>query len=279
MTPLRQRMLEDMRIRNFSPHTQVLYLRRVTQFARHFKRSPDQLGFDHVRAYLVHLTERRVSAAVLCQTITALRFLYMKTLHREWDFNALPYPRRERKLPDIPSPDVVQRFLTAVKNAKHRALLATCYAAGLRVSEVRQLRVRDIDGQRKLIHVRLGKGQKDRMVPLSDALLCLLREYWRSARPKDVLFPARGTDRPMSPRSIVKVCEKACRRAGISPKIRPHTLRHSFATHLMEAGTNVRAIQIMMGHTSLRTTADYMRITASEVLATPIPLELPRAEG
>ena len=275
MTPLRQRMLEDMRLRNFSPHTQAQYARRVAQFARYFKKSPDLLGFDDVRAYLVHLTECKASSGVLAQTISALRFFYIKTLHKGWDFKALPYPRKEQKIPDVPSPEVVQQFLAAVHNVKHRVLLATCYAAGLRVSEVRQLRVRDIDGRRKLIHVRLGKGKKDRMVPLSDALLSLLREYWRVARPKDVLFPAHGQEHPMATRSIVRVCEQVCERTGITPRITPHTLRHSFATHLMEMGTNVRAIQVMMGHTSLRTTADYMRVTASDVLATPVPLGIP----
>jgi site-specific recombinase XerD len=278
MTPLRQRMLEDMRIRNFSPHTQGQYIRRVAQFARHFGKSPDQLGLDDVRSYLVHLTERGVKSGVLSQVLTGLRFFYMKTLHKEWDFNALPYPIRERKLPDVPNREVVQRFFAEVRNVKHRVMLATCYAAGLRVSEVRQLRIRDIDGQRKLLHVRLGKGKKDRIVPLSDELLALLRQYWRKARPSDVLFPASGTNRPMAARSITRVCEKACERASIDPKITPHTLRHSFATHLMELGTNVRAIQVMMGHTSLRTTADYMRLAASDVLTTKIPLTLPPIE-
>jgi site-specific recombinase XerD len=275
MTPLRKRMLEDMRIRNFSPHTQTQYIRRVSMFARHFGRSPDQLSFEDVRAYLVHLTERKTNFGVMVNTISALRFFYMKTLRRGWDFNALPYPRRERKLPDVPNREIVFHFLTSVSNLKHRVMLTTCYAAGLRVSEVRALRVSDIDGQRMLIHVRLAKGKKDRIVPLSPALLENLRAYWQIARPKNVLFPADGTDRPMSPRSISNICAVICERAGITPNITPHTLRHSFATHLMESGTNVRAIQMMMGHTSLSTTAGYMRIAASDLLATKIPLELP----
>jgi site-specific recombinase XerD len=268
-------MQEDMRIRNFSPHTQAQYIGRVAQFARHFARPPDQLSFEDVRTYLVHLTERKAKFGVMVTTISALRFFYMKTLRRGWDFNALPYPRRERKLPDVPSRETVFHFLTSVRNLKHRVMLTTCYAAGLRVSEVRALCVSDIDGKRMLIHVRLAKGRKDRIVPLSQALLENFRAYWKIARPKNVMFPADGTDRPMSPRSLTNICAVVCERAGITPNITPHTLRHSFATHLMESGTNVRAIQMMMGHTSLSTTAGYMRIAASDLLATKIPLELP----
>jgi len=273
VTPLRQRMLEEMQTRNFSPHTIAQYVRRVSQFARHFNRSPDQLTFDDVRAYLVHLTKQGASWGVRVQTLSALRFLYVTTLGWDWNFRLLPYPRRERKLPDVPDQEVVLRFLGSIRNIKHRALLTTCYAAGLRVSEVRMLRIEDIDSRRKTIHVRLGKGRKDRMVVLSDVLLELLRAYWRIVRPTDWLFPSNANGGPLTSRSVCRVCAQTCKRDGIKPKITPHTLRHSFATHLMEGGANVRAIQFLMGHTSLRTTADYMRISTDAVLAVKSPLD------
>jgi integrase/recombinase XerD len=273
VTPLRQRMLEEMQTRNFSPHTIAQYVRRVSQFARHFNRSPDQLTFDDVRAYMVHLTKQGASWGVRAQTLSALCFLYVRTLGWDWNFHLLPYPRRERKLPDVPDQEVVLRFLGSIRNIKHRALLTTCYAAGLRVSEVRMLRIEDIDSRRKTIHVRLGKGRKDRMVVLSDVLLELLRAYWRIVRPTDWLFPSNANGGPLTSRSVCRVCAQTCKRDGIKPKITPHTLRHSFATHLMEGGANVRAIQFLMGHTSLRTTADYMRISTDAVLAVKSPLD------
>jgi integrase/recombinase XerD len=277
VTPLRQRMLEEMQTRNFSPHTIAQYVRRVSQFARHFNRSPDQLTFDDVRAYLVHLTKQGASWGVRVQTLSALRFLYVTTLGWDWNFRLLPYPRRERKLPDVPDQEVVLRFLGSIRNIKHRALLTTCYAAGLRVSEVRMLRIEDIDSRRKTIHVRLGKGRKDRMVVLSDVLLELLRAYWRIVRPTDWLFPSNANGGPLTSRSVCRVCAQTCKREGIKPKITPQTLRHSFATHLMEGGANVRAIQFLLGHRSLRTTADYMRISTDAVLAVKSPLDRAQA--
>lgn len=276
MTALRERMLEDMRIRNFSPHTITNYIRRVRQFAKHYGKSPEVLGRQEVRDYLAHLTTQNASAGVLNQTVCALRFLYLKTLQRTWDIGHFPFARKERKLPHVPDRATVLRFLAGVRNMKHRALLTTCYAAGLRISEARLLRIRDLDSKRKLIHVRLGKGKKDRMVPLSDELLELLREYWRVARPSDVLFPRQGTNVPLTSRTIDRVCVVTSVRVGIDPKIHPHTLRHCFATHLLESGTNVRTIQILLGHTSLGTTAEYMRVAANEVLATKSPLDLPK---
>jgi len=276
MTKLRQRMVEDMEIRNFSPHTQACYLRRMTQFTRHFGRSPDQLGLEDIRSYLVHLREHGASAGVIGQTICGLRFFYLRTLGKDWNFHQLPYPRKEHRLPHVPDREVVLRFLGGIANIKHRALLTTCYGAGLRVSEARRLKVEDLDGQRGVIHVHLGKGLKSRLVPLSDTLLEVLRAYWRAVRPKEWLFPSGKTGMPMVTRSITRVCQRTCHELGISPKITPHTLRHGFATHLLEAGTNVRTIQLLMGHTSLRTTADYMRVSTTEVLATKGPLDLPR---
>ena len=276
MTALRQRMIEDMQIRGFSPHTQAQYVSRVAYFAKHFSRSPERLGLEEIRAYQVHLTRQKKSWSVLSSTVSALRFLYNITLKKEWSIQYMPYPRRPRLLPEIPSREEVLRFLDAIPNFKHRALITTCYAAGLRVSEATHLRVKDIDGERKLIHVHLGKGKKDRMVPLSEKLLALLREYWRIARPTDWLFSVKQTGKPITSRSAQRICVRAQKKAGITRKIRCHTLRAAYATHLLEAGVNVRTIQLLMGHTNLATTADYMRVCKAEVLSTASPLDLPR---
>jgi site-specific recombinase XerD len=268
-------MIEDMRIRNFSPLTMSQYLSRVAHFARHFGRSPDQLGLEEVRAFQVHLAKQGKSWGVMRHTISALRFLYFVTLKRDWHIRYMPYPKTERRIAEVPSREELMRFLEAIPNIKHRALITTCYAAGLRISEATHLKVKDIDGQRKLIHVRLGKMKKDRMVPLSDNLHKLLREYWLAVRPTDWLFPARPTGRPISSRSAQRICVRAQKRAGITRKVRCHTLRAAYATHLLEAGINVRSIQILMGHKSLSSTAVYLRIARTEVLTTTSPLDLP----
>jgi integrase/recombinase XerD len=279
MTPLRQRMIEDMKIRNFSVHTIAQYVSRIAHFARHFGRSPEQLGLEEIRAYQLHLVQQKVSWGVLSHSVSALRFLYLITLQKDWNIRRIPYPHKEVKLPEVPTRDEVARFLDAITNIKHRALLTACYAAGLRVSEATHLRVKDIDGDRKLIHVHLGKGKKDRMVPLPDKLLVLLREYWRVARPTDWLFPVRKTGRPISSRSAQRICVRAQKRAGIKRKIRCHVLRAAFATHLLEAGVNVRSIQILMGHRNLTTTGGYLRVAKTEALTTTSPLDLPLQAG
>ena len=189
MTPLRHRMVDDMKIRHFSGQTQYNYIRHVAQFAQHFGRSPEDLGPEHVREFLVYLVnEGNVSYGTVQRHVSALRFLYKITLRRPWDREQIPYPRRERHLPLIPSREEILRFLDAVSNIKHRAALMTCYAAGLRLSEVVSLKVSDIDSSRMMIHVHQGKGNKDRMVPLSRTLLELLRVYYRAVRPQGWLF-------------------------------------------------------------------------------------------
>ncbi len=274
MTTLRQKMIEDMHIRNFSPHTEKQYLYSVARFARHFGRSPDQLGLGHVNAFQAHLAEQKASAGVLNQSASALKFLYRITLQRNWDFKRIPYARKERRLPVVLSRKEVAALIDAIPNIKHRALVMTAYGAGLRVSEVTGLRLEDINSERMVIHVRQGKGKKDRLVPLPERLLRELREYWRAARPKNWLFPSRQTGRPLTNRSALRVCEKARHAAGIPRKVGMHTLRHSFATHLLEAGTDVRTIQLLLGHKNLASTAYYLTLSKAEVCATKTPLDL-----
>ncbi len=247
-------MLEDLRIRNFSPHTQKAYIRYVARFARHFGRPPDQLGPEHIRAFQAHLANAGACYSTLTQVASALRFLYRNTLQKDWVVERIPYPKPERRLPVVLSREDVLKLLSSLRNIKHRAILTTCYAAGMRVSEATHLRVADLDSKRMVIRIHQGKGKKDRMVPLSPMLLELLREYWRIARPRDWLFPGKQ-GQPITMRSVQRVCVRARKAAGLDDRVTAHTLRHSFATHLLEAGTNVRTIQLLLGHASLTTTA------------------------
>ena len=230
MTPLRQRMIEDMQVRNLADKTQKCYVGHVAQFAQHFNRSPKLLGPEEIRDYQVYLVqEREVSTSVMGQVVAALRFLYGNTLQQPWSVERIPYPKQGRKLPVIPSRQEVVRFLSAIKNLKHRALLTTVYACGLRCAEATHLRVGDIDSQRMLIHVQQGKGRKDRFVMLSVKLLSLLREYWKAHRPQDWLFPGRYEDRPILPNSVRHVCRRVRKDAGLSKPITPHGLRNASA--------------------------------------------------
>ncbi len=279
MTPLRTRMLEDLRIRNFSPHTQKAYIRYVARFAHHFGRSPEQLGPEHIRTFQVHLANAGASYATLTQVASALRFLYRITLQKNWVVERIPYPKPESHLPVVLCREDVLKLLSSPRNIKHRAILTTCYAAGMRVSEATHLRVADLDSKRMVIRIHQGKGKKDRMVPLSPTLLELLREYWRVARPRDWLFPGKKQSQPITRRSVQRVCERARKAAGLDDRVTAHTLRHSFATHLLEAGTNVRTIQLLLGHASLSTTARYTQVAMGEVLSTKSPLDLPVASS
>jgi site-specific recombinase XerD len=275
MTPLRARMIEDLQIRNFSAHTCKTYIMRVRLFAEHFNQSPARLGAEHIRSYLLYLArEQKASTRVRDQTVSALRFLYRVTLKRIWCVEQIPYPKREHKLPVVLSREEIVRFLAVVKNIKHRALLTTPYAAGLRVSEVTRLRNQDIDSQRMVIHVRQGKGKKDRLVPLSTNLLELLRTYWRAVRPRTWLFPGQDPNRPISAQTVIGVCKRARIAAGFSRKVTSHSLRHSFATHLLDAGTNLRVIQILLGHGNLNTTARYTHVSSATLHAAKSPFDL-----
>jgi integrase/recombinase XerD len=277
MSPLRQRMIEDMQVRNLSPHTQRAYVEQVSRFARYFGRSPALLSPEDIRTYQVYLTnERRLAPSSIQIAIAALRFLYRVTLKKEWVVTeVIPSPKAAAKLPIILSVDEVRHFLDCLDSVKHRAILTTCYGAGLRVSEAIHLKAADIDSRRMVIRVAQGKGQKDRYVMLSPKLLDTLRSYWRRARPKDWLFPGDLPGQPITRFAVACACEKARRRAGIGKPVTPHSLRHAFAVHLLETGTDVRTIQLLLGHRNLTTTARYLRIAASTVCATRSPLDLP----
>lgn len=276
MTSLRQRMIEDMRLRNLSPRTQETYLLQVSLFARHFRKSPALLGPEDIRTYQLYLVnEKQAAPATLLLATAALRFLYKVTLHQPWSLpEVLPVPRKPQKLPEVLSPEQVQQFLGGVSNLKHRAVLTTCYAAGLRISEALRLQPSHIDSQRMVIRIEQGKGQKDRYVMLSPRLLEMLRDYWRREKPQGWLFPGHYPTRPLSKDMVAAACQKARLRSGLAKPITPHGLRHAFAVHLLEAGADVRTIQLLLGHRSLSTTARYLRIATSKVCSTTSPLDL-----
>jgi site-specific recombinase XerD len=276
MTPIRQRMTEDMQVRNLSPHTPASYVQQVSLFARYFNKSPELLGPEEIRAYQVYLTnERKLATSSILIAISALRFLYKITLHKDWTFDdIIPAPKKPQKLPVVLSPEEVLRFLDFVTGLKHRTILTTCYAAGLRISEVIRLKAPDIDSQRMVIRVEQGKGQKDRYVMLSPKLLQSLRNWWRVAKPKLWLFPGDIAGMHISKDAVEQACQKAQRRCCIPKPITPHSLRHAFAVHLLESGTDVRTIQLLLGHRSLATTARYLRIATSKVCSTTSPLDL-----
>lgn len=274
MTPLRQRMLEDLQIRNYSPTTIRIYLQAIAVFSKHFGKPPDQLGAEHIRLYQLFLVkEKKVSLPTFIQVVCALRFFYTHTLNRKVAIDRIPFPRRERKLPLILSREEVKALLEAPRNLRHRTLLAVLYGWGLRASEATQLKVSDIDSARHMLRVRSGKGRKDRQTLLPVKLLELLRLYWRNQRPTDWLFPSARANRPISPKAVYWTCRKAAQDAGLSKPIHPHSLRHAFATHLLEAGVNLRTIQILLGHTNLETTARYLQVADVSVRSTVSPLD------
>jgi integrase/recombinase XerD len=275
MTALRQRMLEDLRIRNYAPTTVSSYIRSVADFAKHFDKPPDQLGSEEIRSWqLFLLNEKRVKLSTYIQAVCALRFFYQNTLHRRIEIDRIPLPRYEKKLPVILSKAEVKALLEAPQNLKHRAMLATMYGAGLRVSEVTSLKVSDLDRGRRVIWVRGGKGHKDRQVMLAEPLRDVLAAYWRWKRPTDWLFPGRNPDRPIATNSVFRACEKAARKAGIAKPVHPHSLRHAFATHLLDEGVNLLVIQALLGHAHLKTTARYLHLSDTAIRSTKSPLEM-----
>ncbi len=280
MTPLRRRMLEDMGIRNFTDNTQLSYLQQVSSFAKYFRCSPEKLGPEQIRAYQVYVTEERKLAPGSRSIIAAaLRFLYKVTLKREWVEEVIPLPKTPFKLPVILSCEEIAHFLESIVSLKHRTILMTCYAAGLRITEATRLKITDIDSQRMMIRVEQGKNQKDRYVMLSPKLLEILRAYWTAARPKGWLFPGDMPGQPITRGAVEDACKKALRVSGIKKPITPHSLRHAFATHLLESGTDVRKIQLLMGHRSLASTARYLKVATTSVCATTSPFDLlPRPE-
>jgi integrase/recombinase XerD len=273
MSPLRRRMIEDMTVRNLAPATQQSYLYAVAKFSRHFACSPARLGLEHVRAYQVHLAAQKRSWSHINQASCALRFFYGVTLGRSEVLAGIVSAREPQKLPVVLSADEIVQFLEAVPGLRNRAALTTAYGAGLRVGEVRRLKLADIDSGRKVIRIEQGKGGKDRYVMLSAQLLQILRAYWRLARPARWLFPGRELDRPVSVATLQEACRVASRAAALSKPVTMHTLRHSFATHLLEAGTDIRIIQVVLGHARLATTARYAQVATRLIAGTPSPLD------
>jgi integrase/recombinase XerD len=264
LSPLRRRMIEDMTVRNMSPATQRSYVSAVSKFSRYFGKSPERLSLEDVRAFQVHLVSTGVCA---------LRFFYGVTLGEAAVPERIPYAREPRKLPIVLSADEVVRFLEAVSSLKSRAALTTAYAAGLRASEVAGLRVADIDSARGVILVRHGKGAKDRNVMLSAQLRGILRAYWRLARPTTYLFPGRDEEHSIDPTVLHAACRSAVNAAGLTKRVTLHTLRHSFATHLLESGTDIRIIQVLLGHNNLSSTARYTQVATHTIRATQSPLD------
>jgi integrase/recombinase XerD len=274
MTPLRQRMLQDMQMRNFSCHTHEAYIRAVARLAAFYKTSPDRLDLEQVRAFLVHLVGQQVSFGLFNQTRAALVFFYRVTLGRDWAFDRIGCQKQPKRLPVVLSQAEMAQFFAAAGRLKYRALFMAVYGCGLRVSEVVALRAEDIDSQRMVLRVCQGKGKKDRFVMLSPRLLEVLREYYRAFRPTATLFFGIDKARPMGRGTVLRACRLIAGRAGLTKHVTVHTLRHSFATHLLEAGVDLRTIQALLGHRSLRTTALYTFVSTERVAATPSPLDL-----
>jgi integrase/recombinase XerD len=266
-------MIDDLRLRNRSPRTIQAYVAWVAKLARFHGRSPDQLGAEDVRAFLLHLLEQKVSWSAYNQAINGLRFFYRVTLGQVSMVPKLPYGKRPKALPSVLSRDEVVQFLAAVAHPRSRLLLRLIYACGLRLSEALHLKVTDVDSRRMVVHVRQGKGQKDRLVPLSARLLEELRAYWREYRPADWLFPGKGA-RPSCSSAVQRTCKRALRRCGFRKKVSAHTLRHSYATHLLEAGVDLGTLQRLLGHRDLKTTVRYTHLSVQRVQQTAGLLDL-----
>jgi site-specific recombinase XerD len=274
-TPLRERMIEDMRIRGMGDKAQQAHIRAIKDFARFLKRSPDTATPDDLRAYQLHMTTAGITAPTFNARIVALRFFFGTTCGREEMKRLMQFRRQPQKLPVVLSVEEVCDLLMAAPGPglKYRAALSISYGAGLRASEVCNLKIGDIDSDRMLIHVEQGKGQKDRKVMLSPGLLELLRDYWREARPQGWLFPGKPRINPISPRQLNRAFTSAKSMAGIARPATLHTLRHSFATHLLEANTDVRVIQVLLGHARLNTTAIYAHVATKTIRGTVSPFE------
>jgi len=265
MTPLRQRMIEDLQLRNYSSETVKAYVRYVALFARYFGRSPEQLTPEHARQYQLHLLKRKVSWSTFNQSVCALRFFYGTTLGRKTDIPRLPFGRKPKRVPVVLSREEVLKFLQCILPRKQRMLLTTMYATGMRVGEAVQLKVSDIDSRRMTILVSRGKGNKQRLVPLSPKLLTELRLFWQTHRNPVWLFPSHKPDRPLSIASVDRMCARARVRAGLKRRFNTHALRHTFATELLEARVDLFSIQRILGHRSLSTTANYTHVRRSHL--------------
>ena len=278
MTHLRKMMLDELQRRNYTRNTVRTYISAVEEFAAYFRKRPDQLGPEHIRAYQVHLfRDRKLSPGTVEQRGAALRFFFVKTLRRPYLPDHIPFPKRQRRLPTVLSQDEVARLIDAASNLMHRTILMTLYSTGLRRAELCALKVADIDSERMLIHVRQGKGARDREVLLSPRLLETLREYWRWIKPKTYLFPGMvnnwRADVPINHKVVWVAVKEAAQRAGIAKRVSPHTLRHSFATHMLEAGADLRTIQVLLGHAKLADTTVYLHLSRRHLHAVSSPLE------
>jgi len=274
MTPLRQRMIQDMQLRNLAPATQRNYIAHAAAFARFFRQSPELLDLDAVREYLLYLlNDRKMSPEGVNQQVSALKFLYLTTLEMPWQDVDFPRVKRPHRLPVVLSQEEVVQFFDHVPSLRYRAALMACYGAGLRVSEAVAIKVSDIDSQRMLIRIEQGKGRKDRYAMLSPRLLEVLRVYWRATRPQGYLFPSWRTGRHLNASALQSACRDAWLRSGLRKRITVHTLRHSFATHLLENGTDVRIIQVLLGHSRIDTTARYTAVTPQLIGSTISPLD------
>ena len=273
ISPLRRRMIEDMTVRNFVAKTQTDYIRRVKNFAVFLGRSPDTATREDVRRYLLHLASSGMGAGTVNGTGSALRFLFDITLDRPDIVRNLPVAREPRKAPVILSPEEVARMLEAAPGVKYKAALSVAYGAGLRVSEVVALKVSDIDSTRMMIRIEQGKRRKDRYAMLSPRLLDLLRDWWLACRSRGWLFPGRDPLQPITTRQLTRACHTAAQAAGIEKHVSPHTLRHSFATHLLEKNVDVRVIQVLLGHTKLDTTARYTQVATNTIRNVTSPLD------
>jgi integrase/recombinase XerD len=279
VTHLRKMMLEELQRRNYAEITTRQYIRTLEDFARHFHCSPDRLGPRHIREYQAELFQKRkLSPGTVTQRLAALRFFYIKTLKKAWSIAETPYPKKSFHLPTILSQEEVARLIDAANTPFRRVLLMTLYATGLRRAELTHLKITDIDSQRMVLHVRGGKGRRDRDVMLSPRLLDELRQHWQRLRrkPSIWLFPGRkdhGSDKPIETKTVWHACRKASQRAGIHKNIHPHTLRHCFATHLLEAGADLRTIQMLLGHQDLEETTIYLHLSQQRLNATASPLD------
>lgn len=274
MGKLREQMKMDLKLKGYSPKTQAAYLGYMKNFVRYFGRSPAKMGEKEIREYLYHLvTEKDLGDSSINSAYSALKFFYKTTLGRDWNVAKIPRRKSEKRLPVVLDGSEIKQLFAVTTNLKHRALLMTTYSAGLRVSETAHLKVSDVDSKRMQLRVAQGKGKKDRYALLSSVTLNLLRDYWRQYRPFSWLFPGGSPDRPISTRSIQKIFEKAKRKAGIKKPATVHTLRHSFATHLLEAGTDIYRVQKLMGHTSPKTTTIYIHLRRQDLLKVVSPLD------
>jgi site-specific recombinase XerD len=271
-------MIDDMTFRNMSPSTQKVYVRAVGNFSAFHGRSPDKLGVEDVRKYRLHLMARGLKANSINPIVGALRFFYGTTLGHKDIADQIPFARQEDTLPAVLSQDEVLRLLKAESNLKMRTAYTTIYAAGLRVSEVVALTIKDIDSTRKVIHIRQAKGRKDRYVMMSEQLLIILRDYWRRTHPPHWLFPSPNRSRPVTTRSVQRAFRNAADAAGLDDNVTVHTLRHSFATHLLEQGVDIRVIQDLLGHRNINTTTRYTRVAVNMIRRVESPLEALRMD-